>query len=101
MTVVLVVCCALVVGGLVSYLSLPLEAFPDIDIPYVMINTRYRGVSPLDVEKSITIKIENEMKIRTIPKATNKFEIIKDDEVLLLDGVGLLGRPEDRIMKVN
>ncbi len=61
-TVVLVVCLALTVGGMVSYVSLPLEAFPDVEIPFITVSTNYRGVSPLDVEKSITIKIENELK---------------------------------------
>jgi multidrug efflux pump subunit AcrB len=50
------------VVGAVSYLSMPLEAFPDVEIPFVMVMTRYRGVSPLDVERSITVKIEEELK---------------------------------------
>jgi len=53
------------------------------------------------LETMKTIKIKDELKIRTIPKATNKFELIKDGEAILLDGVGILGRPEDRIMKVK
>ena len=40
------------------------EAFPDVEIPLIMITTRYRGVAPLDVERSVTVKIEDELKGR-------------------------------------
>jgi len=61
-TVALVLCVAVSVAGLYSYATLPREAFPDVKIPYVFINTRYRGVSPADVESSVTVKIENKLK---------------------------------------
>jgi multidrug efflux pump subunit AcrB len=60
--VVLVACLAFVIGGVVAYVFLPLEAFPEVEIPFVMVNTGYRGVSPTDVERSITVKIEEELK---------------------------------------
>ncbi|MBD3348276.1 MAG: AcrB/AcrD/AcrF family protein, partial [Candidatus Eisenbacteria bacterium] len=61
-TVVMAFCVAASVAGLLAYRALPLEAFPDVEIPYVMVMTRYRGVAPVDVERSITIKIEEELK---------------------------------------
>jgi len=44
-----------------SYLSLPREAFPDIPIPQILVSTMYEGVSPEDIETSITMKIEKEL----------------------------------------
>ncbi|MBN1848452.1 MAG: efflux RND transporter permease subunit [Deltaproteobacteria bacterium] len=52
----------IIVFGLFSYLSLPREASPDITIPYIFITTRYPGVAPVDIEKSITVPIEKKLK---------------------------------------
>ena len=48
--------------GIVAYQSLPRESSPDITIPYIFISTRYPGVAPEDIEKSITIPIEKKLK---------------------------------------
>lgn len=50
-----------VVAGVYSYRTLPLESVPDITIPNVFITTNYRGASPEDVETSITVPIEDEL----------------------------------------
>ena len=50
----------ILLGGY-SYLSLPREAFPDIPIPFIMVTTVYEGVSPEDIETSVTMKIEKEL----------------------------------------
>jgi multidrug efflux pump len=52
----------LVVIGLNSYLTLPRESFPDINIPYVFVTTTYEGVAPQDMEELITIPIERKLK---------------------------------------
>ncbi len=44
-----------------SYFTLPREAFPDIPIPYILISTTYEGVSPEDIETTVTMKIEKEL----------------------------------------
>ena len=49
------------VTGAVSYFTLPREAAPDVPIPYVLITTAYEGVSPEDIESSVTLKIEKEL----------------------------------------
>ena len=59
-TVYLAVVCILVFG-LVTYKSLPREAQPDVNIPFVMVTTVYQGVSPEDIESLVTIPIENEL----------------------------------------
>ncbi len=61
----------IVLGGY-SYHSLPREAFPDIPIPFIMINTPYEGVSPEDIESSVTMKIEKELTgIRGVKQVTS------------------------------
>jgi len=53
------------------------------------------------LETMKTIKIKNELKIYTIPKVPNRFEIIKDNVSIQIDGARILGRPEDRITNVS
>ena len=60
-TTVAVLGLIIIVMGVYSYLTLPREAFPDIPIPYILVNTTYEGVSPEDVETSVTMKIEKEI----------------------------------------
>ncbi len=58
--------------GVTSYVTLPREAAPDIPIPYILINTMYEGVSPEDIETSVTMKIEKELNgIRGVEEITS------------------------------
>jgi len=60
-TTVVVLGLIIILMGGYSYLSLPREAFPDIPIPHIMVTTMYEGVSPEDIETSVTMKIEKEL----------------------------------------
>ena len=60
-TTVAVLGLIIILMGGYSYLTLPREAFPDIPIPQVLVSTSYEGVSPEDIETSITMKIEKEL----------------------------------------
>ena len=60
-TTVLVLIVLVVFAGVASYLTLPREAAPDVKIPYVLITTVQDGLSPADVENTITKKIEKEL----------------------------------------
>ncbi|MFW6088833.1 MAG: efflux RND transporter permease subunit [Gemmatimonadota bacterium] len=60
-TSVLVLTAIILIAGLYSYLTVPKEAQPDIEIPNVVVNTIYPGVSPSDVESLITRPIEEEI----------------------------------------
>jgi len=51
----------IVLIGAYSYYDLPRESFPDVPIPYILVSTVYEGVSPEDIESSITTKIEKEL----------------------------------------
>jgi multidrug efflux pump len=58
--------------GVASYVVLPREAFPDIPIPNILISTFYEGVSPEDIESSVTMKIEKELTgIRGVKEVTS------------------------------
>ncbi len=47
--------------GFLVYLSLPLETFPSVAIETVTIKTSYPGATPEDVERLVTIPIEEEI----------------------------------------
>jgi multidrug efflux pump subunit AcrB len=61
-TSVIVLSIIIVVVGVYSYITLPRESSPDITIPYVFVQTNYKGVSSEDIETGITVKIENKLK---------------------------------------
>ncbi|MCK4602301.1 MAG: efflux RND transporter permease subunit, partial [Phycisphaerae bacterium] len=47
--------------GVMSYISLPRESFPDVKVPNVLITTTQDGVSPEDIENNITKEIEKKL----------------------------------------
>jgi len=47
--------------GMFSYLNLPKELFPEVDIPTVLVQTPYPGNSPLDIENLVTRPLEKEI----------------------------------------
>ena len=59
--------------GLISYVRLPKELFPDIVVPTVLVQTVYPGNSPADIENLITRPIEKEIDgIRGIKKLSSQ-----------------------------
>lgn len=48
--------------GISSYKNMPKETFPQIEIPYIVVNTIYKGVAPADIETLITKPIEKKIK---------------------------------------
>ena len=47
--------------GIVSYLTIPKESFPNITVPNIFVVTLYPGVSPEDMESLVTRKLEDEL----------------------------------------
>ncbi|HUF65465.1 MAG TPA: efflux RND transporter permease subunit, partial [Gemmatimonadaceae bacterium] len=47
--------------GLMSYRSIPREASPEVEIPIIVVNTVYPGVSPSDIETLVTRPLEEEL----------------------------------------
>jgi len=60
-TSIVVLTAILVVGGLLSYLTIPKESSPSIEFPNIVVTTIYPGASPDDVESIITQPIEQEI----------------------------------------
>ena len=60
-TTILVLTLVLTLGGIYSYITIPKEANPSIEIPNIVVTTIYPGASPDDVESLITQKIESEV----------------------------------------
>ena len=47
--------------GIMSYKGLPKELFPEVNIPFVMVQTVYPGNNPIDIENLVTRPIEKEI----------------------------------------
>ncbi|MCE5327754.1 MAG: efflux RND transporter permease subunit [Planctomycetaceae bacterium] len=60
-TTIMVMILLIIVAGVYSYMTLPRESFPDVQIPKVLVTTTYEGVSPEDVETSVTMKLEDKL----------------------------------------
>ncbi|MEX0609437.1 MAG: efflux RND transporter permease subunit [Balneolaceae bacterium] len=59
---VLVLITLVAVLGIVSYITIPKESFPNITVPNVFVTTIYPGVSPEDMEGLVTRKLEDELR---------------------------------------
>src|SRR5579862_7595008 len=55
---IIVICLALVVIGINSLLRMPVDLFPTINIPEVVVATFYSGMPPEDIEVDITNPLE-------------------------------------------
>lgn len=71
-TSIFVLTVIITLAGIMSYMSLPKEKFPDIQIPYIYVQTIYPGTSPKDMENLVTRHIEKEIKsISGVKKVTS------------------------------
>lgn len=60
-TSIVVLTAVLILGGLMSYITIPKESFPSIEIPNIIVTTIYPGASPDDIEALLTKPIEQEV----------------------------------------
>ncbi|MBN1942204.1 MAG: efflux RND transporter permease subunit, partial [Phycisphaerae bacterium] len=60
-TTVFVAIFLVLVTGVYSYVTLPRESAPEVKLPNVLITTPHEGVTPRDVENTVTNKIEQEI----------------------------------------
>jgi multidrug efflux pump subunit AcrB len=71
-TTVYVLSVIIFLSGLMAYISMPSETFPEIIIPNIYVGTPYPGNSPSDIEKLITRPLEKEINgISGIDKITS------------------------------
>ena len=52
---------ALVVLGMFSYRRLNIDLFPNVEFPFLVIQTRYPGASPEAVEREVTKLVEEQI----------------------------------------
>jgi multidrug efflux pump subunit AcrB len=58
--------------GLMNYYFIPKEQYPQVIIPYIIVNTPYPGTSPEDIENLVTRPIEKQLKsIADVKKMTS------------------------------
>jgi hydrophobic/amphiphilic exporter-1 (mainly G- bacteria), HAE1 family len=50
-----------IVMGLLSYTRMPVNLFPDVEFPVVVVTTVYPGASPEEIEDQVTAKMEDEL----------------------------------------
>ncbi len=60
-TAILVLTILLLIGGMISYITIPKESNPTIDIPIFSVTTIYPGIGPADMESQITQPLEREL----------------------------------------
>ncbi len=60
-TAIVVLTLLVVGGGLYSYLTIPKESAPSIEIPTIVVTTTYPGASPDDIESVVTQPLEQEI----------------------------------------
>lgn len=65
---ILVLAILIFAAGIWSFISLPIDAFPDISSPQVQVIVNAPGMSPAEVEQRITRQIEIE--VQGIPRQT-------------------------------
>lgn len=79
--------------GLLAYLKLPKELFPDVEIPKILVQTIYPGNSPEDMESLITKELEKELKgCKGYKKMTSKSQ--QDLSVIVVEFVSTVSIKE-------
>ncbi|MGO9258842.1 MAG: efflux RND transporter permease subunit [Bryobacteraceae bacterium] len=68
---IVVICLALVLLGALAVFSMPVDLFPPINIPQVMVATFYSGMPPQDIETDITDPLE---RFFTLASGVDHFE---------------------------
>ncbi len=61
-TSIFIITILITLAGILSYISIPKEQFPDVTVPRIFVNTIYPGASPSDMEQLVTKPIEKQLK---------------------------------------
>ncbi len=77
----IMMCLAIIVLGLMSYSSMGVGMFPNIDIPYVLVQTTLPGASPEEIETSVT---------KVIEESVNQVEGIDEIKSQSMEGASLV-----------
>lgn len=83
--------------GLASYTSLGVTLFPDVELPFVIVQTRYDGASPIEIERMVSQPLEDALAdlegLRTITSHSRdgmsllivEMEVGTDTDLALID----------------
>ncbi|MGD9639138.1 MAG: efflux RND transporter permease subunit [Alphaproteobacteria bacterium] len=52
----------ILISGLISFIDIPKESSPDVNIPYIIVGMTYRGISPEDSERLLIKPMEQELR---------------------------------------
>ncbi|WP_278405559.1 efflux RND transporter permease subunit [Pseudoalteromonas ruthenica] len=52
----------IIIMGIVSYITIQRQMFPNVEVNYITVQANYPGASPQEIEESILIKIEESLK---------------------------------------
>ena len=103
---VLVLMVLIVFLGISSYVNLPKESYPEIEIPTIYVGTVYPGNSPVDMENLITRPLEKE--INTIDEIDNiKSTSVQDYSTIIIEFItgtnvqDALQKVKDAVDKAN
>lgn len=77
----IMMCVAVVVLGLMSYSSMGVGMFPNIDVPFVLVQTTLPGANPEEIETSIT---------KVIEESVNQVEGIDEIKSQSMEGASLV-----------
>ena len=77
----IMMCLAIVVIGLMSYFSMGVGMFPNVDVPYVLVQTTLAGASPEEIETSVT---------KIIEESVNQVEGIDEIKSQSMEGASLV-----------
>lgn len=61
-TSIFIITILITLAGILSYIAIPKEQFPDVTVPQIFVNTIYPGASPSDMEQLVTKPIEKQLK---------------------------------------
>ena len=77
----IMMCLAVVVIGLMSYSGMGVGMFPNVDVPYVLVQTTLAGASPEEIETSVT---------KVIEESVNQIEGIDELQSTSTEGISLV-----------
>lgn len=77
----IMMCLAIVVIGLMSYSGMGVGMFPNVDVPYVLVQTTLAGASPEEIETSVT---------KIIEESVNQVEGIDEIKSQSMEGASLV-----------
>ena len=70
---VLLLLAFILIAGVISYISVPKEAAPDIKIPYIYVTMTLEGVSPEDAERLLLRPMEQQLRsIESVKEMTSQ-----------------------------